>query len=124
MDEIKQKFRDISKNAMIDSKGYIRGYFKISDCRIETDDGVKRTYWYQYTMVNQIINNRKTYLSNQSHALYGDYCFSKSRKIGQFEYNMILLENSHIYLYNLTTDRVRRIHYDMEQNTSNKRKRK
>ena len=35
MDEIKQKFRDISKNAMIDSKGYIRGYFKISDCRIE-----------------------------------------------------------------------------------------
>ena len=123
MDEIKRKFNSIGRNAMIDSGGYARGYFKIIDSRIETDDGLKRTYWYQYTMLNQIINNRKTYLSNQSHALYGDYCFSKSRKIGKFEYNMILLENSHVYLYNLTTGTFRRIHYDMEQNVSKKRKR-
>lgn len=123
MDEIKRKFDSIGRNEMIDSKGYARGYFKIIDSRIETDDGLKRTYWYQYTMLNQIINNRKTYLSNQSHALYDNYCFSKSRKIGKFEYNMILLENSHIYLYNVTTGTFRRIHYDMEQNVSKKRKR-
>jgi len=123
MDEIKRKFDSIGPNRMVDSKGYVRGYFKIINSRIEADNGLKRTYWYQSTMLNQIINNKKTYLSNQSHALYGDYCFSKSRKIGKFEYNMIILENSHVYLYNLTTGTFRRIHYDMEQNVSKKRKR-
>ena len=123
MDEIKRKFKSIPRSAKVDSDGYVNNCFKIFNARIDTDNGVKNVYNYQYEMLNLIINNRKTYLSNQSYALYGNYCFNKSRKIGKFQYNMILLENSHVYLYNLTTGTLRRIYYDLEKKVSRKRKR-
>lgn len=123
MDEIKRKFKSISRNAKVDSNGYVNDCFKIFNCRIDTDNGLKTTYKYQYKMLNILINNKKTYSSTQSYALYGDYCFSKSRRIGKFKYNMILLENSHVYLYNLTTGTLRRIYYDLEKIVSRKRKR-
>ena len=123
MDEIKRKFKSIPRSAEVDSNGYVNDCFKIFNARIDTDNGVKTVYNYKYKILNVLINNRKTYLSNQSYALYGNYCLSKSRKIGKFQYNMILLENSHVYLYNLTTGTLRRIYYDLEKKVSRKRKR-
>ena len=118
-----KKFKEINSKAMIQSNESIEDYFKITECRIETDNGLQRLYGYQYSMLFRIINSKKTYRSNQSYALYGNYYFEKPRKIRKFEYNMILLENGEIYLHNITTSKFRRIHYKMEQKVSRKRKR-
>ena len=118
-----RKFREINPKTMIKSNESIENYFKITQCRIETDNGLRRLYAYQYSMLFRIINSRKTYLSNQSHALYGNYYFEKPRKVGKFEYNMILLENYEIYLHNITTGMFRRIYYNIEQKVPRKRKR-
>ena len=106
----------------IDYESTTTDYFKITSSKIETDNGLRRTFGYQYKMLKKMINNKNTYLSNQSHALYGNYCFKKSIKKGRFFYNMILLNNGEVYLYNETTGTTRHIHYNMEINV-HKRKR-
>ena len=106
-------FKTIPNNCKIVKEDYYK-YFKIKNCKIETDNGIKDAFWFQLKMVNEIVNNRKTFLSNQSNALYGNYCFRKNRKINRFVYNMLLLEDSSIYLYNVSTKKFRRIYYDLE----------
>ena len=118
-----KRFNEINPKTMIKLDEYIKDYFRITECKIETDNGPRRLYSYQYNMLYRIINSKKTYLSNQSHALYGNYYFEKSKKVGKFNYNMILLENGEIYLYNMTTGTFRRIYYDIKQKVSRKRKR-
>ena len=118
-----QKFKEIDSKVLIKSDESIQNYFKITECRIETDNGLQRLYGYQYNMLIYLINNPKTYRSNQNHSLYGNYYFEKSRTVGKFKYNMILLENGEIYLHNITTSKFRRIHYKMKQKVSRKRKR-
>ena len=106
-------FKTIPNTCKIVKEDYHK-YFKIKNCKIETDNGIKDAFWFQLKMVNEIVNNRKTFLSNQSNALYGNYCFRKNRKINRFIYNMLLLEDSSIYLYNVSTKKFRRIYYDLE----------
>ena len=68
----------------------------------------------------------KTPTSVNAPTEYYIYYKWKSRdvnKVGRFEYDMILLENGEIYLYNITTDKLRKIHYKMIQNKTRKRKR-
>lgn len=98
-------------------------YIEITYSKIETDNGRKSLYPFQYRMLKQIINNSKTYLSNQSHALYGNYYFARDIKSGDFYYNMVLLENGKVYLHNVTTGKFRRISYTLKQRISKKRKR-
>ena len=111
----------IQNAVKIESK-VVSAYFKIT-ARIETKNGSgsRDLSDYQHRMLNRIVNSSSTYLSNQSYALYADYCFKESMRIGKFEYNMILLDNSHIYLHNETTNEFRRIHYTMELNGSRDR---
>ena len=123
MDEIKRKYRDINNRQKVHFNKNVKQYFKIEYSRIESDDGLKRLYGYQYNMLISLVNSHTTYISNQSHCLYGNYCFHKPNKVGRFEYDMILLENGEIYLYNITTDKLRKIHYKMIQNKTRKRKR-
>jgi hypothetical protein len=118
-----QQFLQINPKSVIKSNESIKDYFTVTYSKIETDNGLRRLYSYQYTMLIRIINSVKTYLSNQSHALYGNYYLENSVKIGKFEYNMILLENGKIYLHNLTTSKFREIHYKMEHKVSRKRRR-
>ena len=118
-----ERFNEVNPKTMIKSDEDIEDYFRITKCKIQTDNGLRRLYSYQYSMLSRIINNKKIYLNNQSHALYGNYYFEKLRKVGKFEYNMILLENGEIYLYNMTTGMFRRIYYNIEQKVSRKRKR-
>lgn len=132
-DEIRNIYSEIPRNNRINSKGniqksnkYFNEYFEISNAFIETDTGLKEIYWWQKTMLNQIINNKNTFFSNQSNCLYGNYTFHEPRKIGKFYYNMILLENSYVYQYNITTGKIRKINYNMVKKVkkvSHKRKR-
>jgi hypothetical protein len=118
-----QQFIKLNPKGIIKSNESIKENFTVTYSKIETDNGLRRLYGYQHSMLTRIINSTKTYISNQSHALYSNYKLEKPLKVGDFEYNMLLLENSEIYLHNITTSKFRRIHYKMKYNGSRKRRR-
>ena len=112
----KNKFEELNPLSIIkfetdNEKDGNKEYLKITYSKIETDNGLEDLFNYQSDMLYRIINNNNTYLSNQSNALYGNYCFEKTIKYRNFEYNMVLLENGKIYSYNITTGKFRRIYY-------------
>jgi len=120
-----RKFNEITDKTRIriEKRNSTDDYIMITYAKIETDNGIQSLYAFQYKMLTQIINNSKTFRSNQSHALYSNYYFEKDVKSRKFFYNMVLLENGEVYLHNITTGKFRRISYKLEQRISRKRKR-
>ena len=62
-------------------------------------------------MLNKLINSNKTFIGDQSHSLYFNYCFNEDLKVGNYLYNMILLKNGCVYQINCTTGKIRQIIY-------------
>ena len=120
-----RKFNEIAEKTQIriEKRKSKNDYLGITYSKIETDNGRQSLRAFQYKMLVQIINNSKTFLSNQSHALYGNYYFEEDVKSRKFFYNMVLLENGEVYLHNVTTGKFRRISYELEQRISRKLKR-
>ena len=90
--------------------------YNIINSKIKIKNKYKKLYKLQYDMLFKLINSRKTFMSNQSHVLYYDHCFSKDIKIGNYYYNMLLTKNEKVFLINIDTGKVRNIIYKKKLN--------
>lgn len=116
-------FKQIKKKQKINHKDKYKNNFSIKKSVINTNEGKKPLLKFQYIMLTKLINSNKTFMGDQSHALYYNHCFDENIKIGKFLYNMILLKkNENVYQINCTTGKIRQIIYKKKINLK-KRKR-
>ena len=90
--------------------------YDIYNVRIECGGGLKPAFPWQRKMLYCIVNNKSTYQSNQSHALYYNYTLKNNEKHGNFWYNIVLYDNGTVVLKNLSTGKNRKFHFSKKYN--------
>ena len=98
-----------SHKQTIDKDSYI---FKVTESKIQIGKEFIELFDWQNEMLLELINIA---YCNQNRALYYNTALKECKSINGFVYNIMILENAQIFMFNINTGKFREIKYKFEE---------